>query len=142
VPTSVPKPSRSVPQISIADDIIAIEDATSLVAAQSHGHAFRNAGPDHVADGSSPEVVRNAAGTPGGRPGTPPRLVEATLGDALAGKVSERARLGDPMNHGLPLLVREALVVHPMHPIDQSDVACLGQERAGIDEAPQRQQLV
>jgi hypothetical protein len=52
-----------------------------------------------------------------------------------------KARL-DPMNEGLPLLVREALVVDPMHPIDQSDVACLGQERAVIDEAPQREQLV
>jgi hypothetical protein len=34
VPTSVPKPTRRVPQISIADDIIAIEDAARLVTAQ------------------------------------------------------------------------------------------------------------
>jgi hypothetical protein len=44
MPTSVPKPTRSVPQVSIADDIIAIEDAASLVAAQFHGHALRNYG--------------------------------------------------------------------------------------------------
>ena len=33
VPTSVPKPTRSLPQVSIADDIIAIENAARLVAA-------------------------------------------------------------------------------------------------------------
>ncbi len=56
VPTSVPKPTRSVPQISIADDIIAIEDAARLVPAQFHRDALRNAGADHVANGRSPEV--------------------------------------------------------------------------------------
>jgi hypothetical protein len=44
VPTSVPKTTSSVSQISVADDIIAIEHAPSLVAAQFHGHALRNAG--------------------------------------------------------------------------------------------------
>jgi hypothetical protein len=39
VPASVPKTARRVPQVSIAHDIIAIEHATSLVAAQFHGHA-------------------------------------------------------------------------------------------------------
>ena len=40
MPTSVPKPTRGVPQISIADDIIAIEDAARLVTAQFHRDAF------------------------------------------------------------------------------------------------------
>ena len=48
--TGVPKPTRGVPQISIADDIIAIEDATRLVAAQFHRDPLRNAGADHVPD--------------------------------------------------------------------------------------------
>jgi hypothetical protein len=61
VPASVPKTARRVPQISIAHDIIAIEHAAGLVAAQFRGHALRNAGPDHVADGRSPEFVRDAA---------------------------------------------------------------------------------
>ena len=34
VPASVPKTTRSVPQISVAHDIIAIKNAASLVAAQ------------------------------------------------------------------------------------------------------------
>ena len=75
MPASVPKTTRSVPQISVADDIIAIENAASLVAAQFHRHALWNAGADHVADGRSPEVVRNAAGAPGRRPRPPPGLV-------------------------------------------------------------------
>ena len=95
MPTSVPKPTRSVPQVSIADDIIAIEDTASLVATEFHGHTLRNADADHVADGRSPEVVRNATGTPGGRPCPPPGLVEATLGNALAAEVPEPARPGD-----------------------------------------------
>ena len=56
VPTSVPKPTRGVPQISIADDIIAIEDAARLVTAQFHRHALRNAGADHVPEGGPTEV--------------------------------------------------------------------------------------
>ena len=87
MPTSVPKPTRSVPQISIADDIIAIEDAVSLVATQFHGHALRNPGPDHVADRRPAEVVRNTAGAPGGRLGPPPGLIEATRGNAVTGEV-------------------------------------------------------
>ncbi|MCM3879444.1 MAG: hypothetical protein ND807_04980, partial [Vicinamibacterales bacterium] len=94
MPASVPKTTRSVPQISVADDIIAIKNAASLVAGQFHGHALWNAGTDHVADGRSPEVVRNAAGASGRRPGPPPGLVDAALGDALAGQVPEGTRLG------------------------------------------------
>ena len=71
--------------------------------------------------------------------------LDASLDDVLIQTAvlveQSKARL-DPMNQSLPLLVREALVVDPLHPIDQSDVACLGQERAVIDEAPQREQLV
>jgi hypothetical protein len=77
VPTSVPKPTRSVPQVSIAHDIIAVEDAASLVATEFHCDPLRDAGPDHVADGRSPEVVRNARRTAGRRSCPPPRLVEA-----------------------------------------------------------------
>jgi hypothetical protein len=95
VPASVPKPTRSVPQISIAHDIIAIEDTASLVAAHFHGDALRNAGSDHVANGRSPEVVWNAAGAPGCRPRAPPRLVEAAPGDAVACPVPEGAGFGD-----------------------------------------------
>jgi hypothetical protein len=36
----VRKPTRGVPQISIADDTIAIEDAARLVTAQFHRDAF------------------------------------------------------------------------------------------------------
>jgi hypothetical protein len=95
VPTSVPKPTRSVPQVSIAHDIIAVEHAASLVASEFHGDPLRNASPDHVADGRSPEVVWNAAWTSRGCPRPPPSLIEATPGDAVAGEVPERAGLGD-----------------------------------------------
>ena len=91
VPTSVPKPSRSVPQVSVAHDIIAFKDAPGLVARQIHGHAFGDAGADHVPDGRSPEIVRDTARAPGGHPRPSPSLVEAALGDAVAGEVPERA---------------------------------------------------
>ena len=39
MPASVPKTTRSVPQISVAHDIIAIEHAAGLVAAQFHRHS-------------------------------------------------------------------------------------------------------
>jgi hypothetical protein len=77
VPTSVPKPTRSLPQISIADDIIAIEHAARFVAAQFHRHAFGDAGADHVPNRRSTEVVRDAAWAAGGDPGAVPRVVEA-----------------------------------------------------------------
>jgi len=95
VPASVPKSTSSVPQISVADDIIAIKNAAGLVAAQFHGHTLRNARSDHVADGGPPEVVRDTAGASGGRPGPPPRVIEAVLGDALARPVPESASLSD-----------------------------------------------
>ena len=84
VPTSVPKPTRSVPQIPIADDIIAIENAASLVAAQFHRHAFGDAGADHVPDGGSAKVVRDAAWAAGGDPSAAPRVVEAAGGDSTS----------------------------------------------------------
>ena len=77
VPASVPKTTRSVPQISVAHDIIAIKNAAGLVAAQFHGHALWNASANHVPDGRAPEVVRDAAGTAGDDPGSAPRVVEA-----------------------------------------------------------------
>ena len=83
VPTSVPKPTRSVPQISIAHDIIAIEDAASLVAAQFHRHTFGDAGTNLVADGRSPEVVRDAAGAAGNDSGAAPRMVKAAGRDRM-----------------------------------------------------------
>jgi len=91
VPASVPKSTSSVPQISVAHDIIAIKNAAGLVTAQFHGHPLRNACPDHVADGGPPEVVRDAPRTPGRRPRRPPSMVEAVSGDALASPVPRRA---------------------------------------------------
>jgi hypothetical protein len=78
VPASVPESTSSVPQISVAHDIIAIKNAAGLVAAQFHGHALRNARSDHVADGGPAEVVRDAAGAASGGPSSPPR-VEVTI---------------------------------------------------------------
>jgi len=49
VPKTVP-PVRSFPQVSVAHDIIAIEDATRLVAAQFHRNALGDPGADHVPD--------------------------------------------------------------------------------------------
>jgi hypothetical protein len=40
-PKFVPQPARRVPQVSVAPDIIAIEDATRLVAAQCHRDALK-----------------------------------------------------------------------------------------------------
>lgn len=79
----MPKATSSA-QISVAHDIIAIKNAASLMAAQFHGYAFRNARSDHVPDGRSPEVVRNTARAPGRRPSPPPDLVEAVSGNAVA----------------------------------------------------------
>jgi hypothetical protein len=93
---SVPKSTSSVPQISVAHDIIAIKNAAGLVAAQFlHGHPLRDACPDHVADGGPPKVVRDAPRTSGGRPGSPPRLVEAAFGDRLTCPVARKAGPGD-----------------------------------------------
>ena len=64
VPKTVPQPVRSLPQVSVAHDIIAIKNAASLVAAQFHRDAFGNAGADHVPDGGATEVVRDAAWAP------------------------------------------------------------------------------
>jgi hypothetical protein len=82
VPATVPRTTSSVPQISVAHDIIAIKNTASLVTAQFHGRAFRNAGSDHVADGGPPEVARDAAWAAGGDPGASPRLVKAA-GDRM-----------------------------------------------------------
>ena len=88
VPTSVPKPTRSLPQISIADDIITIEHAASLVAAQVHRHTFGNARADHVQNRGSTEVVRDAARAAGGDPGAALHVVEAAGGDRMPDAVS------------------------------------------------------
>ncbi len=42
-PASVPKTTRRVPQISVAHDIIAVEDAPGLVTTQFHCYALRDA---------------------------------------------------------------------------------------------------
>ena len=95
MPASVPKTTSSVPQISVAHDIIAIKNAAGLVAAQFHGHPLRNARSEHVADGGPPEVVRDAARTAGGRPSSPPRLVETAFRDSLTCPVPRKAGPGD-----------------------------------------------
>src|SRR5688572_16714020 len=82
--SSVPKPMRSLPQVSVAEDIIAIEHAARLVAAQFHRHAFGDACADHVPYGDSPEVVRDAARTAGGDPGETSSVVEASERDRMA----------------------------------------------------------
>jgi len=91
---SVPKPTRSLPQVSIADDIIAIEHAARLVAAQFHRHAFGNAGADHVPDGGAAEVVRNTTRATGGEPGAAPIVVEAGGRDRMPGPEPDVAVLG------------------------------------------------
>jgi len=91
VPASVPKPTRSLPQISVAHDIITVEDAAGLVAAQFRGHSLGNSSPDHVPDCCSAEVVRDIARAPGGRSGAPPCVVEPVRRDATAGEVPQRA---------------------------------------------------
>src|SRR5437870_7800906 len=77
VPKTVPQPVRRLPQVSVAHDIIAVEDAMRLVAAQFHRDAFGDAGAHHVPDGRPAEVVRNAARAACGDPGTAPLVVEA-----------------------------------------------------------------
>lgn len=42
-------PNR-LPQVSLADDMIAIKDASRPVTAHRHGHAFWHTGPHHVPD--------------------------------------------------------------------------------------------
>ena len=72
--------------MSIADDIIAIEDAARLVTAQFHRDAFGNAGADHVPDGGATEVVRNASWTAGGDAGAAPGVVEAARRDRMTSR--------------------------------------------------------
>ena len=80
----MPKPIRGLAQISVADDIITIEDATRFVAAQFHRHAFGDAGADHVPDGGSAEVMRDATWAASGDPGAAPRVVETAGRDRMS----------------------------------------------------------
>ena len=52
-------------QVAVRHDVVAVEHAARLVAGELHRDAFRYAAANHVPDGGSPEVVRNAPGTPG-----------------------------------------------------------------------------
>ena len=59
------QPPRSVPQVAIADDVLPVEHAAPLAAAQFHGHSLRHAGSDHVSDGRASKVVTCATVTTG-----------------------------------------------------------------------------
>ena len=76
--------ARGIPQVAIADDVVAVEHAPSLITAQRHGHALRHAGANHVSDGCAPQVMRDAAWTPRLDPGAAPGMVEAAGRDRVS----------------------------------------------------------
>jgi hypothetical protein len=60
---SVPKPARSLPQVSVADHIISDRKRCASCGRSIswlHGHALADAGSNHVANSGSTEVVRDA----------------------------------------------------------------------------------
>src|SRR5215472_11642828 len=50
---------RSLGQICLAYDVVAVEDAARLVAAETHGYTLRDTSTDHVADGGPPKIMDN-----------------------------------------------------------------------------------
>lgn len=50
------------PEIPLTDDVVAFEDRACLVPTDLHGHALRDASPDHVPDSRAPQIVEESAG--------------------------------------------------------------------------------
>ena len=63
-------------QIAVADDVVSLKNRRRLVARQLHRHALGDTGADHVPDGRSPEVVRDAPWTARRHARRRPRLGE------------------------------------------------------------------
>ena len=49
-------------QVTLTDDVVAIEDAARLVTAELHGNPLRDASADHVADRSTAQIVEQPSG--------------------------------------------------------------------------------
>jgi hypothetical protein len=49
------------PKIGLVDDVVAVKDGPRFVAANRHGYALGNSGPDHVPNSRPAEVVEDAA---------------------------------------------------------------------------------
>src|SRR6266542_6485241 len=50
-----------VSQIALAHDVIAVKDRAGFVATDAHGYALRYSSSDHVANGSTTEIVKQLA---------------------------------------------------------------------------------
>src|SRR5262245_37398552 len=81
------QPTRGISEVAVANDVVPVEDAAGLVAAQFHRHAFRDTGTDHVANCRTAEVGRDTGRASGPDSRTAPRMVEAAPRDAVPGQV-------------------------------------------------------
>ncbi len=66
----------SLAKVARTYDIVALEHAPRLVSGQLHGHAFRDASADEVADGRPAEVVQQPTGSAGLGAGRAERCTE------------------------------------------------------------------
>src|SRR5205807_3840894 len=114
-------PLHGGPEVGLADDVVAVEDRSGLVAAHAHCHALGNAGPHEVPYGRAPKVMEGPPRSPGGDPGpsagSGPRLAEVHDGAAIAVKdeVGNTGGLIGPRHHPrLPTPVDERLEVASM----------------------------
>ena len=72
----------------MVDNVVAVEDGTTLVAGQEHGDPLGHVRADQVARGGAAAVVKEAGRHPGRLAGRAPRRAPAADGDAD----SERSR--------------------------------------------------
>jgi hypothetical protein len=135
VPASVPKTTSSIPQISVAHDIIAIKNAASLVAAHFDGDALWNAGTDHVPDSRPSEVVRDAPWATGRLSSPPPRLVEPALRNPPPGQLPKDTGLRELTmeEHMLDDLVLRSLDLIGRRPLLLQELQELGRQ---IEDPP------
>lgn len=96
-------PVRSLQVVGLGDNVEAVEDAPSLVAAPGHRHPLRNTCPDHIPDGRPAEVVEQLpldAGFAAGRmpgPSEGPDRLSAPEEDPRARRVSPISDLPLPL---------------------------------------------
>ena len=73
-----------VEQFLLVDDVVAVEDGTTLVPGQEHGDALGDAGADQVTGGGAAAIVEEAGRHPSGLARGAPRGAPAPDGDAVA----------------------------------------------------------
>src|SRR5207247_4357011 len=89
-------------QITLADDVVTVEDRARLVSAHLHGDPFGNASPHHVPNRRASQIVKQAPGRPRGAAGTTPwRLKMMLQREAVSvehKRATECARVPTPLD--------------------------------------------